>query len=169
MNLGTTCILDHQEMCCPHTLYVVHFTERLTLEQAQEKMSKLTGFNLREGEYHSVELHYVDNTKLYHLIQLGEETGEVKKARDTLRRYRPQILESTLKGCHSSALYIKLYNVDAINYLDQCKFYDEIEELIDQNYKKIIARSRANRAAKAAEKAAREAVESQTKLNNIIK
>ncbi|WCZ58124.1 hypothetical protein K44_067 [Salmonella phage Kenya-K44] len=164
MNLGTTCIFDHREMCCPHILYVVHFTERLTLEQAQEKMSKLTGFNLHEGEYHSVELHYVDNTRLYHLIQIGEETGEVKKAKDTLQRYRPQILESTLKGCCSSALHIKLYDVDAINYLDQCRFYDEIEDLIDEHYKKIIAKARANRAARIAKKAATEAVESQANL-----
>lgn len=169
MNLGTTCIFDHQEMCCPHILYVVHFTERLTLEEAREKMSSITGENLREGEYYSVALNYIDNTRLYHLVQLGEETNEVKKAKDTLLRYRPQILERTLRGERSDPLFLKYYDADAAEYLRQQRFYTEIKEFVREKYDALLVDSRARRAARAAEKAAKEAVESQTKLIKAIK
>lgn len=168
MNLGTTCIFYHREMCCPHILYVIHFTERLTLEQAQEKMSELTGYNLREGEYYSVALNYIDNTRLYHLVQLGEETDEVKKAKDTLLRYRPQILERTLRGERSDPLFLKCYDVDAAEYLRQQRFYTEIKEFVHEKYDALLIDSRARRAAKNAEKAAKEAVESQANLNKQV-
>ncbi|EJT0117288.1 hypothetical protein NVX19_003539 [Salmonella enterica] len=169
MNLGTTCVFDHQEMCCPHILHVVHFSERLTLEEAQEKMSEITGYDLRTGEYFSVALDYIDNTRLYHLTQLGEETDEVKKAKDVLNRYRPQILERTLKGQPSDYFYMRCYDADVAQYINLNRFYDDVNDFLDKKYDELIAKSRAQRAAKKAEKSAKAALESQTKLNKVIK
>ncbi|QNR52245.1 hypothetical protein Ace_0083 [Escherichia coli phage vB_EcoS_Ace] len=169
MNLGTTCIFDLQEMCCPRILHIAHFSERLTLDQAREKMSEITGYNLREGEYFSVALDYIDNTRLYHLVQLGEETDEVKMAKDTLRRYRPQILESTLRGEPSDYFYMRCYDADAQEYMAHQRFYHDIKEFVNIKYDKLLIDSKAQRAAKNAEKSAKEAVESQTKLNKVIK
>ncbi|AXC42530.1 hypothetical protein rutana_101 [Salmonella phage rutana] len=169
MNLGTTCIFDHREMCCPHILYVVHFAERLTLDEAREKMGGITGYDFREGEYFSIALDYIDNTRLYHLVQLGEETDEVKMAKDTLRRYRPQILERTLRGERSDPLFLKCYDADVNEYLGQQRFYTEIKEFVREKYDALLIDSRARRAAKNAEKSAKAALESQTKLNEIVK
>lgn len=169
MNLGTTCIFDHQEMCCPRILHIAHFSERLTLDQAREKMSEITGYNLREGEYFSVALDYIDNTRLYHLVQLGEETEEVKMAKDTLRRYRPQILERTLRGEPSDYFYMRCYDADATQYVNLNRFYHDVNDFLDKKYDELIIASKAQRAARNAEKAAKEVVESQTKLNEIIK
>ncbi|WCX68774.1 hypothetical protein [Salmonella phage GSW6] len=169
MNLGTTCIFDQQEMCCPHILHVVHFSERLTLEEAQEKMSEITGYDLRTGEYFSVALDYIDNTRLYHLTQLGEETDEVKKAKDVLSRYRPQILERTLKGQPSDYFYLRCYDADANQYMSEQRFYKEIREFVNTKYEELLVDSKARIAARRAEKSAKAAVESQTKLNKIIK
>lgn len=152
MNLGTTCIFDHAEMCCPHILYIVHFTAHLSLEEAQEKMSEVTGYNLREGEYFSVALDYVDNTRLYHLAQLGEDTDEVKKAKDILSKYRPQILERTLRGESSEYFFLKCYDGDVQEYLGQQRFHAEIKELVRSKYSELLTISRARRAAMKANK-----------------
>ncbi|QDH47315.1 hypothetical protein SB_081 [Salmonella phage vB_SenS_SB9] len=169
MNLGTTCIFDHQEMCCPRILHIAHFPEHLTLNQAREKMSEITGYDLREGEYFSVALDYIDNTRLYHLTQLGEDTDEVKMAKDNLRRYRPQILERTLRGEPSDYFYMRCYDTDAAQYINMNRFYHDVNDFLDKKYEELISLSRAQRAAKKAEKSAKEAIESQTKLNEIIK
>lgn len=148
MNLGTTCIFDHMEMGCPHILYVVHFTARLSLEEAQEKMSEITGYNLRKDEYFSVALNYVDNTRLYHLTQLGEDTDEVKKAKDILSKYRPQILERTLLGAGSEYFFLKCFEGDVQEYLGQQRFHTEIKELVRKGYNELLTASRERRKTK---------------------
>uniref|UniRef100_A0AAU8GJS1 Uncharacterized protein n=1 Tax=Salmonella phage PMBT31 TaxID=3153514 RepID=A0AAU8GJS1_9CAUD len=169
MNLGTTCIFDYQEMCCPRILHIAHFPEHLTLDQAREKMSEITGYDLREGEYFSVALDYIDNTRLYHLTQLGEETNEVEMAKDNLRRYRPQILERTLRGEPSDYFYMRCYDADAHQYINMNRFYHDVNDFLDKKYDELLVVSKARRAAKNAEKSAKEAVESQANLIDITK
>lgn len=148
MNLGTTCIFDFHEMCCPRILYIAHFEEQLTITQAQEKMSKITGYDLQGNSYYSACLEYVDNTRLYHLCQLGEETEEVNKAKDILNRYRPQILKRTINGMLSNPLLLKFYAIDAEEYMYQQRFYYKIKELLNSEYAELLAKSKERRASK---------------------
>ncbi|EBX7861931.1 hypothetical protein DS691_21110 [Salmonella enterica subsp. enterica serovar Bareilly] len=141
MNLGTTCVFDHMEMCCPRILYVVHFTEQLTLEEARTKMTEITGTDFSEGAYFSVGLDFVDCTLLYHLIQLGVESDEVKEGIKILKNYRPQILENVTAGRPSNPLMIRMYDEDARDYEWQNKFHERIKVAMDEGYAELRKRS----------------------------
>ncbi|WYX90376.1 hypothetical protein PTQ24_000101 [Salmonella phage KKP_3822] len=66
----------------PHILYVVHL-QNVYLDEAREKMGGITGYDFVKVNTLAL-FDYIDNTRLYHLVQLGEETDEVKMAKDTL-------------------------------------------------------------------------------------
>lgn len=141
MNLGTTCVFDYVEMCCPRILYVVHFTQQLTLEEARTKMTEITGTDFSEGAYFSVGLDFVDCTRLYHLIQLGVESDEVKEGVKILKKYRPQILENITVGRPSNPFMIKLYNEDASEYEWQNKLHERIKLTMEEGYEELRKRS----------------------------
>lgn len=141
MNLGTTCVFDYMEMCCPRILYVVHFTEQLTLEEARTKMTEITGTDFSEGAYFSVGLDFVDCTRLYHLIQLGVESDEVKEGIKILKNYRPQILENVTVGRPSNPLMIRMYDEDARDYEWQNKFHERIKVAMNEGYAELHKRS----------------------------
>lgn len=141
MNLGTFCVFDYREMCCPRILYVVHFTEQLTLEEARTKMTEITGTYFSEGEYFTAGLDYVDCTRLYHQIQLGETSEEISKNIDILNRYRPKILDNVRKGKASNPLIFYSEAKDAAEYEGHQRFYKEITNLVDTEYMNLLAMS----------------------------
>lgn len=165
MNLGTTCVFEHQEMCCPYILYLVHFPENLTLEQARTKMGEITGYDFTEGAYFSVGLDYVDNTRLYHLAQLNVESEELTEYTRILKRFRPQILERTLKGEQSDYFFMKCIDADAASYMWQIRNYEQVKETLARCHAEALERSKGLRAQKRAEQSARRALESQSKLS----
>ncbi len=166
MNLGTTCVFDYMEMCCPRILYVVHFTEQLTLEEARTKMTEITGTDFSEGAYFSVGLNYVDCTRLYHLLQLNVDCDEVNEGVKILKRYRPQLLRQIQQGLPGTHFSIHLRDRDAADYDWEIRCYEAVQATLDQELEVAKKASEAFRAARRAKRSAEQAVESQLKLHN---